>query len=353
MDVKRFSRQIILEEFGIEGQILLQNSKVLIIGLGGLGSPTAIYLTIAGVGTLGLFDFDRVDLSNLQRQPLYTESDVGQYKVDVAKKRLEEFNKNIYINIYKDFFNLSYKEILKDYDLIIDCSDNIPTRKMLNQACLELGKPFIYCSIDQFTAQIALLNYDNGPCYDCLFPNIENSSLAGCLDRGVLGPIAGIAGMYQALEAIKFLSNMDFLKDHLLYIDLMQYKMLKLKIQKNSECHCNHYYNSSRSRRYISEKDFEVESITIEKMHYLKDFVVLDLRGDENNSDIFDKLSLFTNKVYKIDLKELPFRTEILPKNNNIVVVCSSGARAKQAAILLKQLSFSNVYYLLWDEFFE
>ncbi len=350
MDVKRFSRQIILEEFGIEGQILLQNSKVLIIGLGGLGSPTAIYLTIAGVGTIGLFDFDRVDLSNLQRQPLYTENDVDQYKVEVAKKRLEEFNKNINIHLYNDFFNLSYKEILKDYDLVIDCSDNIPTRKMINQACLEMGKPFIYCSIDQFTAQIALLNYDNGPCYDCLFPNIENSSLASCLDRGVLGPIAGIAGMYQALEAIKFLSNMDFLKDHLLYIDLMQYKMHKFKIQKNSECHCNHYNNSSQKK--ISIKDFDVQSITKEKIHYLKDFVVLDIRG-EGNLDIYDNFFLKANKIFKIDLKELPFRAEILPKNNNIIVVCSSGARAKQAAILLKQLSFSNVYYLLWDEFFE
>jgi molybdopterin/thiamine biosynthesis adenylyltransferase/rhodanese-related sulfurtransferase len=350
MDVKRFSRQIILEEFGIEGQLLLQNSKVLIIGLGGLGSPAAIYLTIAGVGTIGLFDFDRVDMSNLQRQPLYTENDVGQYKVEVAKKRLEEFNKNIYINIYKDYFNLSYKEILKDYDLILDCSDNIPTRKMLNQACLETGKPFLYCSIDQFTAQIALLNYDNGPCFDCLYPNIENSSLAGCLDRGVLGPVAGIAGIYQALEAIKFLSNMDFLKDHLLYIDLLQHKMLKLKIQKSSECHCNHYYNSSRKK--ISAKDFDVPSITKEKIHQLKDFVVLDIRGYDNNSDIYDKLSLSTNRVYKIDLKELPFRADILPKSN-VVIVCSSGSRARQAAILLKQLSFSNVYYLLWDEFLE
>jgi adenylyltransferase/sulfurtransferase len=347
MDVKRFSRQIIIEELGIEGQILLNESKVLIIGLGGLGCPVAMYLTLAGVGTIGLMDFDKVDLSNLQRQPLFYEEDVGKYKVEAAEKNLKKYNKNIKINIYQNYFDLNHKAILKEFDLIIDCTDNIPTRKIINQATLEMGKPFLYCSIDQFTVQIALLNYNNGPCYECLYPNLENSPWMNCMERGILGPVSGIAGLYQALEAIKFLANMKFLKNQILYIDLYNYKQLKLNIEKNKQCMCNHYH----FKHYDKKKTkIEVFSISKEDLIHWKDYIIVDIRQD-NDFEIYKKLGFENKTIYKIDLKELAYKSEDLPKNKKTVVLCSSGARARQAALLLKQLSFLDVYYLKIDEF--
>ncbi|GIX43292.1 MAG: molybdenum cofactor biosynthesis protein MoeB [Leptospiraceae bacterium] len=351
MDVKRFSRQIIIEEFGIEGQLLLNRSKVLIIGLGGLGSPVSIYLALAGVGKLGLFDFDKVDLSNLQRQPLFFEEDVGSYKVDIAKKRLKEYNKNIQLEIYKDYFDIKYKDIFKDYDLIVDCTDNIPTRKMINQASLEMGKPFLYCSIDQFSLQISLLNYNNGPCYECLFPDLENSSLMSCVDRGVLGPVAGIAGLYQTLEAIKYLSNMNFLKNQILFIDLLKYKQLKLAIEKNKNCKCNQYYKNQEIKN--TKKEYNISYITIDELPLRSnEYVILDLRTEEqNNKNLYNKINLNNKKIYKIDLKELPYKAGQLPSDKDIIILCSSGARARQAAILLQQLNYSSIYCLQLDEF--
>lgn len=349
MDVKRFSRQIIIDSFGIEGQLLLERSKVLIIGLGGLGTPVATYLALAGVGHLGLFDFDKVEVSNLQRQPLYFEADTGSYKVDVAEKRLKEYNKNISLELYKDIFDLKYKEIFKEYDLVIDCTDNIVTRKIINQASLETGTPFIYGSIDQFTIQIALLNYQNGPCYECLYPQLENSNLLNCLERGILGPIAGIGGVYQALEAIKFLAKMNVLKHKILYIDLWNHKQLKLDLKKHPECICNHYHN----QKTFNDKpklDTTFISITIEDLKKLQDVFIIDLRQNETKNNFYHHYNINDDQVLYVDLKDLPTKFDLLPKEQPIVIVCSSGARAKQAIILLKQLSFENVFFLQFDE---
>ncbi len=347
MDLKRFSRQIIIQDFGLEGQYILSQSKVLIIGLGGLGSVASMYLAIGGIGKLGLVDFDKVDLTNLQRQPLYRENDVGNFKVEIAKKNLLEYNSNLHIEIYKHFFSYDQKEIVKEYDLILDCTDNIATRKLINQVSLEYQIPFLYCSLDQFSFQIALLNVSNGPCFDCLYPNLEDSQLMNCVERGILGPIAGIAGIYQALEAMKFLVSLHYLKNEILYVDLLSHKSLKLQITKNPNCKCNHY--KFLNTKQNTKKEIHIPKITIKDLTSLETFTLIQL----NDTSKIDIRSLIPEnlraKIKKIDLKELPYKIQEISKKETIVVMCQSGIRAKQGAKVLKELEFHNVYYLQND----
>lgn len=346
MDLKRYSRQIIIENFGIEGQYELFESKVLIIGLGGLGSPASIYLTLAGVGTLGLMDFDKVDLSNLQRQPLYSESDIGKYKVIAAKENLLKYNSNLKIEIYNEPFTYEKKEIVKNYDLILDCTDNLITRKIINQVSLEMGIPFLYCSLDQFTFQMALLNYNGGPCLECVFPNLENSNLMNCMERGILGTVSGIAGVYQAMEAVKVLTKIENISDEFLYYDVLHHKNLKLKIQKDPKCRCNEFKTKSNFRK---KNSIQLPSINLDQISKLNDYFIIDIRKENKNLNLL----FHQKKIKKIDLKELTEYIDQIPKEENIIVICDSGIRAKQVAKILKELDFPNVYYLEYDPILE
>jgi adenylyltransferase/sulfurtransferase len=237
--IERYSRHIILKEVGGLGQTKLLESKILVIGAGGLGSPTALYLAAAGVGTLGIIDHDTVDISNLQRQILHGTSDVGQPKVVSAKATLNEINPDVEIVMYQQ--RLSSKnvfQLFEDYDLVIDGCDNFPTRYLINDACVMIGKPNIHGSIFQFEGQVTVFYPGKGPCYRCLYPSPPPPGMApSCQDAGVFGVLPGMVGSVQAVEAIKVLLEIgDPLIGQLLLFDALGMSFKRMKLHQDSEC---------------------------------------------------------------------------------------------------------------------
>ena len=237
--IERYSRHIILKEVGGLGQTKLLESKILVIGAGGLGSPTALYLAAAGVGTLGIIDHDTVDVSNLQRQILHGTSDVGQPKVVSAKATLNEINPDVEIVMYQQ--RLSSKnvfQLFEDYDLVIDGCDNFPTRYLINDACVMIGKPNIHGSIFQFEGQVTVFYPGKGPCYRCLYPSPPPPGMApSCQEAGVFGVLPGMVGSVQAVEAIKVLLEIgDPLIGQLLLFDALGMSFKRMKLHQDSEC---------------------------------------------------------------------------------------------------------------------
>jgi len=237
--IERYSRHIILKEVGGLGQTKLLESKILVIGAGGLGSPTALYLVAAGVGTLGIIDHDTVDVSNLQRQILHGTSDVGQPKVVSAKATLNEINPDVEIVMYQQ--RLSSKnvfQLFEDYDLVIDGCDNFPTRYLINDACVMMSKPNIHGSIFQFEGQVTVFYPGKGPCYRCLYPSPPPPGMApSCQEAGVFGVLPGMVGSVQAVEAIKVLLEIgDPLIGQLLLFDALGMSFKRMKLHQDSEC---------------------------------------------------------------------------------------------------------------------
>src|SRR3989449_3773849 len=238
-EIKRYSRHLIMPEVGVEGQRKLKASKVLCIGAGGLGSPVAMYLTAAGVGTLGLVDFDVVDFSNLQRQILHGTPDVGRSKLASAQDRLRALNPGIRIETYETALSSQNSlELFEPYDVIVDGTDNFPTRYLVNDACVLLGKPNAYGSIFRFEGQASVFATRNGPCYRCLYPEPPPPGLVpSCAEGGVLGVLPGIIGTIQALETIKLITGKgELLIGRLMLFDALKMKFRELKLRKNPEC---------------------------------------------------------------------------------------------------------------------
>ena len=237
--ISRYSRHLIMPEVGVEGQEKLINSKVLCIGAGGLGSPLALYLAAAGVGNLGILDFDVVDFSNLQRQIIHSEMNVGTLKVDSAKERLEELNSDINITTYNErLTSENAMEIFKGYDLVIDGTDNFATRYLVNDTCVLLGIPNVYGSIFRFEGQVSVFDAKRGPCYRCLYPEPPPPGLVpSCAEGGVLGILPGIIGTMQAAEAIKLIIEKGTpLIGKLLFLDVMEMKIDELTLRKDKNC---------------------------------------------------------------------------------------------------------------------
>ena len=237
--IERYSRHIILTEVGGLGQTKLLESKILVIGAGGLGSPTALYLAAAGVGTLGIIDHDTVDISNLQRQILHGTSDVGQSKVVSAKATLNEINPDVEIVMYQQRLSSeNVFQLFEDYDLVIDGCDNFPTRYLINDACVMMGKPNIHGSIFQFEGQVTIFYPGKGPCYRCLYPSPPPPGMApSCQEAGVFGVLPGIVGSIQAVEAIKVLLEIgDPLIGQLLQFDALGMSFKRMKLHQDSEC---------------------------------------------------------------------------------------------------------------------
>ncbi|MCH6574843.1 MAG: molybdopterin-synthase adenylyltransferase MoeB [Bacteroidetes bacterium] len=237
--ISRYSRHLIMPEVGVEGQEKLINSKVLCIGAGGLGSPLALYLAAAGVGNLGILDFDVVDFSNLQRQIIHSEMNVGTLKVDSAKERLEELNSDINITTYdKRLSSENAMEIFKGYDIVIDGTDNFATRYLVNDTCVLLGIPNVYGSIFRFEGQVSVFDAKRGPCYRCLYPEPPPPGLVpSCAEGGVLGVLPGIIGTMQAAEAIKIIIEKGTpLIGKLLFLDVMDMKIDELILRKDKNC---------------------------------------------------------------------------------------------------------------------
>jgi molybdopterin/thiamine biosynthesis adenylyltransferase len=238
-ELLHYSRQILLPEIGIEGQQRLLNAKVLIIGLGGLGSPAAMYLAAAGVGHLYISDFDKVELSNLQRQIIHDNNDIGKYKVDSAHKSLLALNPSIKVTpIYKRLNNKALIEPINKVDIVLDCTDNLNSRLAINKACVQTKTPLISGAAIRMEGQISVFNsnLDNSPCYNCLYPN-DQEIIETCTETGILAPMVGIIGSLQALETMKLIMGVgNNLIGKLLLIDGMTMEFQTIKINKNPNC---------------------------------------------------------------------------------------------------------------------
>ena len=241
--IERFSRQIILKDIGIMGQKKILSSKVLIVGVGGLGSPAADFLSRAGIGTIGIVDNDKVGLSNLHRQSLYNTSDIGKFKVKITKDKIKKINPNTRVKIYKiRLNNINFKKIINDYDFIIDGSDNFTTKFLLNDFCLKFKKTLVTGAISRFDGHIFSFNFKNkkNPCLRCFFQESNISDdLLNCESEGILGTVAGIVGMIQANEVLKKILNIGTGIDGSIFIlDLLNLNFRKVKLKKRKNCYC-------------------------------------------------------------------------------------------------------------------
>lgn len=238
--LERYSRHIILKEVGAKGQKKLLNAKVLIIGAGGLGAPAALYLAAAGVGTIGIADADEVDLSNLQRQVIHTTADVGKAKVQSAKETMEAINPDVTVNTYRTFIDSeNILDIIKDYDFVIDGTDNFPAKFLINDACVMAKKPFSHAGIIRFKGQLMTYVPGKGPCYRCVFKNPPpKDAVPTCKQAGVIGAMGGVIGSLQAMEAIKYILGVgDLLTGYLLTYDALKMEFRKIKLPSDtSKC---------------------------------------------------------------------------------------------------------------------
>jgi adenylyltransferase/sulfurtransferase len=237
--IERYSRHIILPDVGGGGQKKLLSSRILLVGMGGLGSPAALYLAAAGVGTMGLVDFDTVELSNLQRQVIHTTDDLGKSKVQSAKETIQAINPDVQVREHEERLSIdNVMEIISDYDLIVDGTDNFPTRFLLNDACVMGKKPIVYGAIFRFEGQVSVFASDQGPCYRCLIPEMPPpGSVPRCQEAGVLGILPGIIGALQATEAIKLILGVGRpLMGRLLLFDALDMEMREMKLRKNPKC---------------------------------------------------------------------------------------------------------------------
>ena len=237
--LERYSRHIILKKVGAKGQKKLLNAKVLIIGAGGLGAPAAMYLAAAGVGTIGIADADEVDLSNLQRQIIHTTADVGKPKVQSAKETMEAINPDVTVKTYRVFVDSeSIMDLIKDYDFIIDGTDNFPAKFLINDACVMAGKPFSHAGIIRFKGQLMTYVPGKGPCYRCVFKNPPpKDAVPTCKQAGVIGAMGGVIGSLQAMEAIKYiLGQGDLLTGYLLTYDALKMEFRKIKLPTDKNC---------------------------------------------------------------------------------------------------------------------
>ena len=343
----RYSRHLIMPEVGLEGQAKLKSASVLIIGAGGLGTPSATYLAAAGVGRIGIVDFDVIEKSNLHRQVLYTESDVGKSKADVARKRLLEINPNVSVEVHKLRLDSSNAlEILGAYDIILDGTDNFPTRYLVNDACVLLGKPNVYASIFRFEGQASVFSLANAPCYRCLYPEPPPPGLVpSCAEGGVLGVLPGIMGSIQAAEAIDLiLGKGRSLAGRLLLFDALDMTFKELKLRKNPECKvCGPDatvkelidYEAFCGREEEFSSDLEVTPRQLsELINEGKSIVLVDVR------EPWEYEINHINGAKLIPLDELPKRVNELSTADTIVVNCLSGQRSAQATRFLNGMGF-------------
>jgi len=348
-EYRRYGRHLIIPDVGLSGQRRLKAAKVLVIGTGGLGAPSSLYLAAAGVGTIGLVDFDVVDETNLHRQILYNEKDVGRSKVLTAKQKLLEANPNITIKTYEEpLTSLNALEIFKDYDVIVDGTDNFPTRYLTNDACVMLGKPNVYASIFRFEGQATVFNAKEGPCYRCLYPKPPPPGLVpSCAEGGVLGVLPGLIGLIQATEAVKLiLGKGEPLVGRLLVYDALSMRFDELKIRKNPKCPvCSPNPQITKLIDYEAfcgiEKTPEVASVTpkelASELNAGKKILLLDVREPHE----YEIVNIKGAKL--IPLGELPERVNELDTADEIVAYCHTGGRSARATDFLRSLGYKKV----------
>ena len=355
-DLSRYSRHLLLPEVGEEGQRKLKAARVLCVGTGGLGSPLALYLAAAGVGTLGLVDFDVVDASNLQRQIIHSTADIGRKKLDSAEDKLKALNPQL--NVVKHDTMLTSAnalDILKDYDLIADGTDNVPTRYLVNDACVLLGKPNAYGSIFRFEGQASVFATSQGPCYRCLYPEPPPPGLVpSCAEGGVLGILPGLIGVIQATETIKLiLGKGEPLIGRLLLIDALNMRFRELKLRKNPNCPvCGTHPTITRLIDYDQFCGIAPAAIVESAMkNGIPQITVTELkRRRDSGEDVFvlDVREPFEYQIANIGGKlmpqgEVPQRLSELDRDREIIVQCKSGGRSQRIAEFLKQQGYEKV----------
>ncbi|MGC6369703.1 molybdopterin-synthase adenylyltransferase MoeB [Pseudomonas sp. K2I15] len=355
-EVQRYVRHITLPGVGREGQLNLKKARVLIIGTGGLGSPISLYLAAAGIGTLGLVDFDVVESSNLQRQIVHGNSTLGMPKVESAKQRLQDLNSHIQINTYDTAFNTDNAlELVGAYDLVIDGTDNFETRYLVNDACVQLGKPLVYGAIYRFDGQISVLNYKGGPCYRCLFPQAPPAELApNCSAGGVIGVLPGVVGMIQATEAIKLLIGIgEPLSGRLMRFDALAMKFSEIRFKRRADCPCCSDLRHSQAIAPAVCADALPSQPSLAEERYIKPRVLKQLLEQHSKADVLldvrDASELEVCKlpgVVHIPLAELDGQLANLSRDNTHYLICYAGTRAEQAASTLLAAGFANTKVL-------
>jgi molybdopterin/thiamine biosynthesis adenylyltransferase/rhodanese-related sulfurtransferase len=345
-DRQRYSRHILLPEIGEEGQERLKRASALIVGIGGLGSPAAMYLAAAGIGRLGLIDFDTVDESNLQRQILYGESVIGERKLDAAWKRLRDMNRNLRIETFNDrLSSRNAMPLMEPYDIILDGTDNFATRYLVNDACVMLRKPNVYASIYRFDGQVSVFDATRGPCYRCIYPDPPPAGLVpSCAEGGVLGVLPGIVGSLQAAEAIKLITGAgEPLIGRLLLFDALNMTFRSLRIPKNPNCKvCG---PDPEIRQLIDYEEFcnPVNRMEItagelaERLERGDPVLLLDVREPA------EWTAGHLANARHIPMRQIPAQMESLSRDSEIVVYCRSGSRSANVQHYLLNNGFTKV----------
>ncbi len=368
-EILRYSRHLIMPEVGIEGQVKLKNAKVVLIGAGGLGAPLGLYLAAAGVGRIGIVDFDTVDFTNLQRQVIHGTRDVGRKKLDSAADRMHDINPHVRVDkIEAALSSENALDILKDYDIVIDGTDNFPTRYLVNDACVLLGKPNVYGSIFRFEGQATVFAYQGGPCYRCLYPEPPPPGLVpSCAEGGVLGILPGTVGLIQATEAVKLILGIgEPLVGRLLLFDALGMKFRELKLRKNPDCPiCGTHPTITQ---LIDYQEFcgvpKPGAQPVAAAQASGEIHPVDVKAMLDRGEPFTLIDVREPHEYQIcripgarliPLGELPKRLAELDPSSLIVAFCKSGIRSGKAAGILKQAGFSSALnmtggILLWSD---
>ncbi len=360
-EVKRYSRHLIMPEVGVQGQKKLKAASVLVIGTGGLGSPLGLYLASAGVGRIGLVDFDVVDFTNLQRQVMYTTQDVGKPKLVAAKERMQAINPHIAIETHNTRLSSdNAMEILKNYDIVVDGTDNFPTRYLVNDACVLLGKPNVYGSIFRFEGQASVFDASRGPCYRCLYPEPPPPGLVpSCAEGGVLGILPGIIGTIQATETIKLiLGNGEPLIGRLLLFNALKMKFRELKLRKNPTCPlCG---PNPTVTQLIDYQDFcgigrgdEKSASTRQDEWEISAPELKELLARKPNVKVIDVRESHEYEICHIEgaklipTSEFAYRMGELDSADDMVLYCHKGIRSRNALELLKTAGFKKIKSLV------
>ncbi len=351
-DIQRYSRHLLLPEVGLSGQLKLKRAKVLVIGAGGLGSPLLLYLAAAGVGTIGIVDFDVVDFSNLQRQVIHSEKDVGRKKIDSAEERIKGINPTVKIIKFEErITSENALDIIKNFDIVIDGTDNFPTRYLVNDACVLLGKTNVYGSIYRFEGQVSVFDARKGPCYRCLYENPPPPGLVpSCAEGGVVGVLPGIIGTIQAMETIKLiLGEGEPLIGRLVLFDAMKMKFKELTLRKNPRCPVcgenptvhelidyEEFCGLGRGNELSDDLSISAEELD-RKLKAKEPVVVLDVREPQEWEINRIDGSLF------IPVNDLPSRVSELSTADEIVVYCKGGQRSSYAVRFMRDIGFKKV----------
>jgi molybdopterin/thiamine biosynthesis adenylyltransferase/rhodanese-related sulfurtransferase len=360
-EIKRYSRHLIMPEVGMDGQRRLKAGSVLCIGAGGLGSPAAMYLAAAGVGTIGIVDFDVVDFSNLQRQIIHGTADVGRSKLASAKDRLNDINPHVTVNTYEELLSSENAlRLFEPYDVILDGTDNFPTRYLVNDACVLLGKPNTYGSIFRFEGQASVFATKGGPCYRCLYPEPPPPGLVpSCAEGGVLGVLPGIIGVIQATEAIKLIAGIgEPLVGRFLIYDALRMRFRELKLKKDPDCPvCGTHPTVTK---LIDYEEFcgvhpAATETSVAAGASATEITSTELKARLDKGDKVAIVDVREPNEYQINripgsvlipLGEIPRRYAELNKDEELVTQCKSGARSAKAAEFLRSVGFTKVLNL-------